>query len=104
MTFLDTGGHEKYTTKIVSGLCSFYPDYTLIVISAAEGVTSIAEKHLKLACFFGVPFIIAVTHIDLVDSSDLFDLRSNVRVFEYNLISNFVRLKEPFENIAKTNS
>lgn len=81
LTFLDIGGHEKYTTKIVSGLCSFYPDYTLIVVSAVQGVTAMAEKHLKLACVFGVPFIIAVPHADLATQKDLFDLRSNVRFF-----------------------
>jgi len=78
LTFMDIGGHEKYTTKIVSGLCSFYPDYTLVVISAVEGITYITEQHLKIACVFGVPYFIVMTHIDLVNENHLCELRSNV--------------------------
>ncbi len=34
LTFIDLGGHEKYLKTILFGLCSHYPDYAIIVVSA----------------------------------------------------------------------
>ena len=78
LTFLDIGGHEKYTTKIMSSLCSFYPDYALIIISATESLTAVTEQHLKLACIFELPITIAITHVDLVSEGEIYNLKSGV--------------------------
>jgi len=78
LTFMDIGGHEKYTPKIVSGLCSFYPDYTIIVVSAVDGVTNITEQHLNIACVFGMPYVIVITHVDLINENRLYELKNMV--------------------------
>jgi len=75
---MDIGGHEKYTPKIVSGLCSFYPDYTIIVVSAVDGVTNITEQHLNIACVFGMPYVIVITHVDLINENRLYELKNMV--------------------------
>jgi GTPase len=78
---LDIGGNEKYTTKIISGLCSLYPDYALIVVSATKGVTPIAEQHIKLAVVFEVPIIIVITHVDLVTETEAYSIRDDVHFY-----------------------
>lgn len=78
LTFLDIGGHEKYTTKVMSSLCSFYPDYALIIISAAQKVTPVTEQHLNLACIFEIPITIVITHVDLITEGEIYTLKSEV--------------------------
>lgn len=78
LTFLDIGGHEKYTTKVMSSLCSFYPDYALIIISAIEPLTAVTEQHLKLAYIFELPITIVITHIDLVSEAEVDNRKSDV--------------------------
>lgn len=63
-TIMDIGGHEKYTTKTINYLCTLYPDYTLITISATQGVTNITENHIKLALTFDIPIVVVITHMD----------------------------------------
>lgn len=75
---MDTGGHERSTTKMISYLCSLYPDYGLITISATKGLTPTAKNHIKLAIAFDVPVIVVMTHIDCVNEYDAYTIRDEV--------------------------
>lgn len=79
ITFIDGGGHERYTSKIVTNLCSLCPDYSLVVISAVQGITATSEAHFKLAKLFDVPFFVVITQIDRVKESELESLVNHVR-------------------------
>lgn len=78
LTFLDIGGHEKYTTKIMSSLCSFYPDYAFIIIPATQRITTVTEQHIKLACIFEMPITIVITRVDLVGEGELYTIKTEV--------------------------
>lgn len=80
LTFIDIGGHQRYTTKIVTNLCAMQPDYTLIVISAVQGITKVTEEHFKLAVLFQVPIIIVITHVDKLKESDLDLFTAHVQI------------------------
>ena len=85
LTFIDLGGHEKYTKTIITELCSEYPDYSIVVISAKQGVTKVTEQHLKLATLFNVPIIIVITSSDLVNQLRIDQIKShviNLNIFE----------------------
>lgn len=64
ITFMDLAGHEKYLKTTVYGLSSNRPDYALILIEG-RGVRGMTKEHLMLALSFDIPFIIAITKIDL---------------------------------------
>ena len=34
LTLIDVGGHKKAEKQVVSSLCSFFPEYAIMVISA----------------------------------------------------------------------
>mgnify|MGYP000879381283 CR=1 FL=1 len=80
LTFIDGEGRQHYTSKLVTSLCSMYPDYTLVVIAATQGITKRAEEHFKLAALFQVPIAIVITHIDQVDEDDLESLIIHVNI------------------------
>lgn len=65
LTFIDVGGHRKAEKQVVSTLCSFFPEYALWVASAVDKKCSSAS--IELAAIFGLPLIVVVTHLDLVD-------------------------------------
>lgn len=79
-TFIDIGGHEKHKQKVYSTLTSVYPDYILLVVSAAQGVTATTEHHLKLALLSEIPIVIVITHRDLITENQLYELKLKVMI------------------------
>ena len=74
LTFIDIGGHEKYSKSLVLGLCSQSPQYALLVISAINNLSKITEQHFKLANLSQIPLIIVITHTDVASETQIDEL------------------------------
>lgn len=81
LTFIDVGGNEKYAKTMIRGICSYYPDYVMIVIDAERGPNETGINHFKLASAFSVPIIIVVTKIDQVSNEKLISVRQDIKNF-----------------------
>jgi GTPase len=66
---------------MIRGICSYYPDYVMIVIDAVRGPNETGINHFKLASFFSVPILIVVTKIDLVPKERLISIRQEITSF-----------------------
>jgi len=73
LTFIDIGGHEKYSKTLVSGFCSQYPEYALLVVSVLQGISKVTEQHIQMANLFQIPLIVVFTHIDLAKETQIDD-------------------------------
>ena len=71
LTFIDIGGHEKYSKTLVSGFCSQYPEYSLLVVSVLQGISKVTEQHVQMANLFQIPLIVVMTHIDQAKESQI---------------------------------
>jgi GTPase len=65
VTFIDLCGHEKYLRTTIYGLTGLLPDYGLVLVGANMGVSKMTREHIGIATALGVPFVIAVTKIDI---------------------------------------
>lgn len=69
MSFIDTGGHSKYSKQLMSALVGLHPDYSFLVVSIVDGVTKSAMEHLSLALALSKPITVLVTKTDLFEHS-----------------------------------
>ena len=76
---IDVSGQEKYKKTFLRGLCSVYPDYALILISAKEEKSFQWKEHLLIAIDLNIPIIIVITKIDQVNSLQLDKTISDVK-------------------------
>ena len=53
----------------MSSLCSFFPEYAIMVISAEAPM--LPPEQIQLATIFNIPIIIVITHIDKVSENEL---------------------------------
>ncbi len=64
----DTPGHEQYTRNMATGAST--ASLVLILIDAANGVTTQSKRHAFIASLLGIPHVVvAVNKMDLVDYS-----------------------------------
>ncbi len=63
----------------MSAICSQYPDYAVVLISAAEGITETTRQHFHLAFTLKVPVIVLVTKTDLIGEEKLLQVRDEVK-------------------------
>ena len=71
ITFIDFGGH-KNEKHMVTCLCSHSPDYTAIVINASQEVSKATVESIQMLEVFNLPFILVLTHIDMITEEQLF--------------------------------
>ena len=64
ITFMETGGHSKYSKGLIHNILNANPDYALLVINAVSGITEKTIEQYKLAIALQTPCFIVVTHID----------------------------------------
>ena len=87
LTFIDIGGHEKYSKSLVLGLCSQSPQYALLVISAINNLSKITEQHFKLANLSQIPLIIVITHTDVASESQIDELIISINELVFRFIN-----------------
>lgn len=82
INILDLCGHEKYLKTTIRGLTSGNPDCCIILVAANKGVrnldkkkvTNMTREHIFLCVSLGIPFIICVTKVDLVQDQGIRDI------------------------------
>ncbi|MEE2713647.1 MAG: sulfate adenylyltransferase subunit CysN [Planctomycetota bacterium] len=69
----DTPGHEQYTRNMVTGAST--ANLAIILIDAANGITTQSKRHAFIASLLGIPHVIvAINKMDLVDwSQEVYD-------------------------------
>ena len=70
ITFLDLAGHEKYLKTTILGLSSSYPDLCFVIVGANKGISRMTTEHIFLCISLGIPFVIIVTKVDMVQNKD----------------------------------
>lgn len=69
LVLIDLAGHEKYLKTTIYGLSSLCIDYVVIVIAANMGIRKMTKEHMNIVMALKLKVIIAITKIDLVDST-----------------------------------
>jgi len=64
----DTPGHEQYTRNMATGAST--ADAAVVLVDARKGVLPQSRRHATIAALLGIPHIIAVNKMDLVDYSE----------------------------------
>lgn len=62
--FLDLAGHEKYIKTTLCGLTMRFPDYALLCISLADGLSRVTMEHFVICKSLGIPMMVIFTKID----------------------------------------
>lgn len=65
----DLGGHQRYSKTSLHGLTSTAPDYAMLCVCAAQGMSWVTRDHLAVALALGVPAFIVITRVDAVEES-----------------------------------
>lgn len=65
VTFVDLAGHQKYLKTTMRGLNGYNIDYSIVLISAKQGITEMTKEHIKVARCLNHPTIIIITKIDI---------------------------------------
>ena len=74
VTLVDLCGHETYLKTTTFGVSGYFPDYGFLIVSANRGILQMTKQHMRLFMSLSVPFIIIVTHSDLVkDLPDIYE-------------------------------
>jgi GTPase len=66
---IDVGGHKRAEKQLISSLCSFLPEYAILVVSALT--VKFNQEPIRLAKIFNLPMIVVVTHIDVTTAEQL---------------------------------
>lgn len=64
ITMVDLAGHEKYLKTTLFGLTGLFVDYSLVVVSAEDGIIGTTKEHLGILIHLKVPMLIVITKID----------------------------------------
>ena len=68
----DTPGHEQYTRNMVTGAST--ADVAVILVDASQGVLTQTRRHSFLTSLLGIPVVLAINKMDLVDfDQEVFD-------------------------------
>lgn len=69
ISFVDTVGHSAWLYTTIRGLVGQELDYSLLVVAADDGVTSITREHLGICLAMDLPVIVCITKTDRVDKN-----------------------------------
>eukprot|EP01083_Nonionella_stella_P298087 1012045_1 len=64
VTFTDLAGHERYSRTTTFGLTGQRPDYVMLVISLAIGITDVTCDHVGTALGLDIPVFVCLTNYD----------------------------------------
>ena len=99
-------GHKKYAKKIVSGLCSQYPDYAMIMISAVDGIPQNTKQYFEYALALKIPIFFVITKTDLVSESRrstiISDIKKTLRDRKVDKIPIVIKSVEDVKLLSRT--
>lgn len=64
VTMVDLAGHEKYLKTTMFGLTGLFVDYSLVIISAEDGIIGTTKEHLGILIHLKIPILVVITKID----------------------------------------
>jgi GTPase len=64
ITMVDLAGHEKYLKTTMFGLTGLFVDYSLVIISAEDGIIGTTKEHLGILIHLKIPILVVITKID----------------------------------------
>jgi GTPase len=67
ISFIDLAGHERYLRTTVFGLTGCAPDYVMLMVGGNAGLIGMSKEHLGIAVSLGVPVMVMITKIDMVN-------------------------------------
>jgi len=67
ISFIDLAGHERYLRTTVFGLTGCAPDYAMLMVGGNAGLIGMSKEHLGIAVTLGVPVMVVITKIDMVE-------------------------------------
>jgi len=67
ISFIDLAGHERYLRTTVFGLTGCAPDYVMLMVGGNAGLIGMSKEHLGIAVSLGVPVMVIITKIDMVN-------------------------------------
>ena len=79
ISFMDLAGHEKYLKTTIFGVTGMFPDRGIVVIGANTGITKLTREHLGILLYLNIPFIIAITKIDLAPPEIYKKLKNRIK-------------------------
>jgi GTPase len=69
ISFIDLAGHERYLRTTVFGLTGCAPDYAMLMVGGNAGLIGMSKEHLGIAVTLGVPVMVVITKIDMVQAA-----------------------------------
>ncbi|KAL4451725.1 hypothetical protein ABPG75_007387 [Micractinium tetrahymenae] len=79
LRLLDLGGHERFSKTALHGLTCMLPDYALLCVNAATGMSWVTREHLAVAIALGIPLFIALTKSDLASEAAVQQVATEIR-------------------------
>lgn len=62
---VDLCGHEKYLKTTMFGMVGLYPDYSMLIVGANQGLSKMTKEHIGITHALKIPFFVVVTKIDM---------------------------------------
>jgi len=79
INFIDLCGHERYFKTTMTGMTSYMPDYSLVIVGANAGILRMTKEHVSVALALKCPLIFAVTKIDIAPEQILNDSLKGIK-------------------------
>eukprot|EP00299_Pterocystis_sp_00344_P013929 c6876_g1_i2.p1 GENE.c6876_g1_i2~~c6876_g1_i2.p1 ORF type:complete len:330 (+),score=78.21 c6876_g1_i2:37-1026(+) len=67
----DLAGGERFTSTTLSGVARHFPDWSIEVVSAIDGINQTGVAHFRLVTELQIPTVFAVTKVDLCSGDEL---------------------------------
>jgi len=58
---------------MVTSICSYFPEFGLLVVSALDGLQEEGINHLRYIMAFGLPLILIITHTEKASEVQISD-------------------------------
>ena len=79
LTFIDAGGHNKYSKAMIHNFMNTNSDYALLVINIMTGVTEKTIEQFKITESLQIPSFLIVTHLDQANDDIVNDVMKQIR-------------------------
>ncbi|KAL4421140.1 hypothetical protein ABPG77_000775 [Micractinium sp. CCAP 211/92] len=79
LQLLDLGGHERFSKTALHGLTCMLPDYVMLCVHAATGMSWVTREHLAVSIALGIPLFIALAKADLASEGAVQQVAAEIR-------------------------
>jgi len=94
INLIDLAGHEKYLRTTLTGLTRYLPDYAILVIDTAVGISKMTLEHLYVCMALRIPLIVVLNKIDRAPEHKLKESLSQIeRLLKRNRVKFLYKVK-----------